>query len=203
MRKTTILSVIFVVAMSATLSAQPISEQQAELSQTEEMVETTGSEGLLYMAEEEKLARDVYLALYDMWGSRVFLNIANAEQQHMDAVSAIMNDKEIANPASTLVIGVFHNTEIAELYESLVAQGSTSIEEAFLVGAIIEDLDIYDLQRFIEASEDEVEIWVYNNLLRGSESHMRAFVRQLDRYGLEYTARYISDAELSRILSRR
>lgn len=203
MRKTMILSVIFVVAMGAVLSAQPISEQQVELTLTEEMVETTGAEGLLYMAEEEKLARDVYLALYDMWGSRVFLNIANAEQQHMDAVSAIMNDKEITNPVENSEIGVFHNTEIAELYESLVAQGSTSIEEAFLVGAIIEDLDIYDLQRYIEASEDEVEIWVYNNLLRGSESHMRAFVRQLDRYGLDYTARYISDAELSRILSRR
>lgn len=121
----------------------------------------------------------------------------------MDAVSAVLNDKEIANPVATSEIGVFHNTEIAKLYESLVAQGSTSIEEAFLVGAIIEDLDIYDLQRSIEASEDEVEIWVYNNLLRGSESHMRAFVRQLDRYGLDYTARYISDAELSRILSRR
>lgn len=198
-----ILSVIFVVAMGAVLSAQPISEQQVELTLTEEIVETTGAEGLLYMAEEEKLARDVYLALYDMWGSRVFLNIANAEQQHMDAVSAIMNDKEITNPVENSEIGVFHNTEIAELYESLVAQGSTSIEEAFLVGAIIEDLDIYDLQRYIEASEDEVEIWVYNNLLRGSESHMRAFVRQLDRYGLDYTARYISDAELSRILSRR
>ncbi|MBJ2354855.1 DUF2202 domain-containing protein [Sphaerochaeta sp. S2] len=203
MRKTMILSVIFVVAMGAVLSAQPISEQQVELTLTEEIVETTGAEGLLYMAEEEKLARDVYLALYDMWGSRVFLNIANAEQQHMDAVSAIMNDKEITNPVENSEIGVFHNTEIAELYESLVAQGSTSIEEAFLVGAIIEDLDIYDLQRYIEASEDEVEIWVYNNLLRGSESHMRAFVRQLDRYGLDYTARYISDAELSRILSRR
>jgi hypothetical protein len=198
-----ILSVIFVVAMGAVLPAQPISEQQTELSQTEEMVETTGAEGLLYMAEEEKLARDVYLALYEKWGSRVFLNIANAEQQHMDAVSAVMKDKEIANPVEDSEIGVFHNTEIAALYESLVAQGSTSIEEAFLVGAIIEDLDIYDLQRSIEASEDEVEIWVYNNLLRGSESHMRAFVRQLNSYGMDYTARYISDAELSRILSQR
>ena len=203
MRKTMILSVIFVVAMGAVLPAQPISEQQTELSQTEEMVETTGAEGLLYMAEEEKLARDVYLALYEKWGSRVFLNIANAEQQHMDAVSAVMKDKEIANPVEDSEIGVFHNTEIAALYESLVAQGSTSIEEAFLVGAIIEDLDIYDLQRSIEASEDEVEIWVYNNLLRGSESHMRAFVRQLNGYGMDYTARYISDAELSRILSQR
>ncbi len=203
MRKTLILSVIFVVAMGATLFAQPISEQQVQLPQTEEMAEATGAEGLLYMAEEEKLARDVYLALYEMWGNRVFLNIAKAEQQHMDALSAVLNDKEMDNPIETSEIGVFHNTEIAKLYDSLVAQGSTSIEEAFLVGAIIEDLDIYDLQRSIEGTDDEVEIWVYNNLLRGSENHMRAFVRQLDRYGLDYTARYISDTELSTILSRR
>jgi len=107
------------------------------------------------------------------------------------------------NPVETSEIGVFHNAEIAKLYDSLVAQGSTSIEEAFMVGALIEDLDIHDLQRSIGATDDEVEIWVYNNLLRGSENHMRAFVRQLGRYGLDYTARYISDTELSLILTRR
>jgi hypothetical protein len=200
MRKTLILSVIFVVAMGVTLSAQPMNEQQV---QNEAMVETSVTQGLLYMVEEEKLARDVYLALYEMWGNRVFLNIAKAEQQHMDEVSAVLHDKEMDNPVETSEIGVFHNAEIAKLYDSLVAQGSTSIEEAFMVGALIEDLDIHDLQRSIEATDDEVEIWVYNNLLRGSENHMRAFVRQLGRYGLDYTARYISDAELSVILSTR
>jgi len=200
MRKTLILSVIFVVAMGVTLSAQPMNEQQV---QNEAMVETSVTQGLLYMVEEEKLARDVYLALYEMWGNRVFLNIAKAEQQHMDEVSAVLHDKEMDNPVETSEIGVFHNAEIAKLYDSLVAQGSTSIEEAFMVGALIEDLDIHDLQRSIGATDDEVEIWVYNNLLRGSENHMRAFVRQLGRYGLDYTARYISDAELSVILSTR
>jgi hypothetical protein len=200
MRKTLILSVIFVVAMGVTLSAQPMNEQQV---QNEAMVETSVTQGLLYMVEEEKLARDVYLALYEMWGNRVFLNIAKAEQQHMDEVSAVLHDKEMDNPVETSDIGIFHNDEIAKLYDSLVAQGSTSIEEAFMVGALIEDLDIHDLQRSIGATDDEVEIWVYNNLLRGSENHMRAFVRQLGRYGLDYTARYISDTELSLILTRR
>jgi len=200
MRKTLILSVIFVVAMGVTLSAQPMNEQQV---QNEAIVETSVTQGLLYMVEEEKLARDVYLALYEMWGNRVFLNIAKAEQQHMDEVSAVLHDKEMDNPVETSDIGIFHNDEIAKLYDSLVAQGSTSIEEAFMVGALIEDLDIHDLQRSIGATDDEVEIWVYNNLLRGSENHMRAFVRQLGRYGLDYTARYISDTELSLILTRR
>ena len=40
------------------------------------------------MREEEKLARDVYVALGDRWGLRVFENIARAEQRHMDAVVA-------------------------------------------------------------------------------------------------------------------
>jgi len=42
--------------------------------------------GLLFMREEEKLARDVPLVLFDKSGLRVFENIAQSEQRHMDAV---------------------------------------------------------------------------------------------------------------------
>ncbi len=41
---------------------------------------------VLYMWEEEKLARDVYLALADTWQLPIFGNIAGAEQRHMDLV---------------------------------------------------------------------------------------------------------------------
>jgi hypothetical protein len=34
------------------------------------------AEGLSFMREEEKLARDVYLMLYEQWGIRIFQNIA-------------------------------------------------------------------------------------------------------------------------------
>jgi hypothetical protein len=36
--------------------------------------------GLAYMREEEKLAHDVYLALYEQWGSTIFRSIASSEQ---------------------------------------------------------------------------------------------------------------------------
>ncbi|HHJ13326.1 MAG TPA: DUF2202 domain-containing protein, partial [Gammaproteobacteria bacterium] len=36
-------------------------------------------DGILYMREEEKLARDVYLHLYDVWQLRVFDNISVSE----------------------------------------------------------------------------------------------------------------------------
>jgi len=38
---------------------------------------------LVYMREEEKLARDVYLTLTDTWQLPIFWNIAGAKQRHM------------------------------------------------------------------------------------------------------------------------
>jgi len=39
---------------------------------------------LTYLREEEKLARDVYIYLNDLWDMRIFKNIAASEQKHMD-----------------------------------------------------------------------------------------------------------------------
>jgi hypothetical protein len=40
---------------------------------------------LQFMREEEKLAHDVYVTLYEQWGLRVFNNISRSEQQHTEA----------------------------------------------------------------------------------------------------------------------
>jgi hypothetical protein len=201
MHKTVIVTLILIVLGSFALVAQPLEEQQ-NMVMEETMVTTHGEDGLTYMREEEKLARDVYLALYEKWGIRTFLNIAKAEQQHMDAVGALLDARNLKDPAKGAPAGVFQNAELAKLYNELVALGSQSAADAFLVGAIIEDLDIYDLNQFLAQTEDEAEIWIYTNLKRGSESHMRSFVRQLERYGKTYEARYISSEELASILRR-
>jgi len=49
------------------------------------------AENLAFMREEEKLARDVYLYLFEFWGQLIFENIAAGEQQHMDAVWSLMD----------------------------------------------------------------------------------------------------------------
>ncbi|MEM4604541.1 MAG: DUF2202 domain-containing protein [Pyrobaculum sp.] len=41
---------------------------------------------VLYMREVEKLARDLYLTLYNATGEKI--NLAESEQRHMDAVLA-------------------------------------------------------------------------------------------------------------------
>ncbi len=46
---------------------------------------------LTYMREEEKLARDVYLVLYDQWRLKIFDTISKSEQAHMDAVKTLLD----------------------------------------------------------------------------------------------------------------
>ncbi len=157
-------------------------------------------DGVLLMREEEKLARDVYLTLYEKWNLRTFGNIAKAEQNHMDAVAYLMEIKGIADPVEYADVGVFTNEEIAGLYNTLVEKGSVSIVEAIKVGALIEDLDISDLEKLLANTTDEDTIRVYENLLAGSEQHMRAFINQLSRYNEKYEPAYISESRYNDIL---
>jgi hypothetical protein len=46
----------------------------------------TDKDALLFMLEEEKLARDTYEFLDNTWSINPFANIKNSEQTHMNAV---------------------------------------------------------------------------------------------------------------------
>lgn len=156
--------------------------------------------GLLLMREEEKLARDVYLALADTWGVRVFSNIAASEATHMEAMGDLLERYDIADPITTDTRGVFTNPNLQQLYTDLVAKGSVSAAEAFKVGALIEDLDINDLENLL-ATTDKADIrLVYENLQKGSRNHLRAFTRQIERGGDVYEPTYITEAEYKAII---
>jgi hypothetical protein len=52
--------------------------------------------GLMWMREEEQLAHDVYVELGDLWGLRIFENIAASETSHIEAVSGLLDRYGIA-----------------------------------------------------------------------------------------------------------
>lgn len=145
------------------------------------------SSGILFMREEEKLARDVYLYLYELYPLRPFLNISKSEQAHMDAMLYLIDTLGLVDPVGDNPPGVFQNVELQELYDELIERGSESKEEALRVGALIEEVDIIDIQTELDenASHEEV-IRVYSNLLRASGNHLRAFVGVLRVNGVEY-----------------
>ncbi|WP_456368325.1 DUF2202 domain-containing protein [Thermococcus sp.] len=157
--------------------------------------------GLLYMVEEEKLARDVYLTLYNETGLTVFSNIANSEQGHMDAVLSLIEKYNLTAPETLDQVGVFQNEELQTLYNQLVEQGSKSVIDALKVGALIEETDIEDLERWISETDNEDIKAVYSNLMKGSENHLRAFVGQLEAMGVSYTAQVLPQEKVEEILS--
>lgn len=158
--------------------------------------------GLVFMREEEKLARDVYLTLYDAWGSQVFSNIARAEQTHMDAVKTLLDRYGIADPAAGNDIGEFTDPSLQALYDDLAAQGQASLAEALRVGALIEEVDIADLiERLPEVVHNDIQR-VYGQLLQGSENHLRAFVSTLERQtGETYQPQVLDQATYDQIIS--
>ena len=158
---------------------------------------------LIYMREEEKLARDVYLTLFEKWNFVIFKNIANSEDRHTNAVKQLLDKYEIDDPIKNDDVGVFTNVEFKKLYDDLVTKGEGSLLDAFLVGATIEDLDIFDLNERIAATDNEDIKCVFNNLRQGSENHIRAFMHQIERNRGSYEAQYISQQELDKILSEK
>jgi len=130
------------------------------------------------LIEEEKLAHDVYSAMFELWGSKVFGNILKSEATHQSQVLTIMNTRDIADPRSSEE-GVFQNQELQDLYNQLIAKGSKSAVDAYEVGVSIEELDIDDLTKMLATAKDADVIAMMENLRKGSENHLRAFNNQL------------------------
>jgi hypothetical protein len=158
-------------------------------------------EDLLFMREEEKLARDVYLALYEQWGIPVFQNIAASEQVHMDSILSLINAYGLTDPVGSNGAGTFSDPTLQSLYNELIAAGSGSSADALLVGAAVEEIDILDLQGSLAQTHKEDIVAVYHNLLAGSENHLRAFVSSWERQtGETYQPQHLDDTEYEAIM---
>jgi len=130
---------------------------------------------VLLLREEEKLARDVYLTLGEKWNVPVFKNIAQAESRHMSAMKLLVDRYGLQDPVTDDTVGTFTSPKFAQLYRELVDSGSASLTDAYKVGVKIEELDIKDLQDSLADIQSADVRRVYQNLLRASENHLRAF----------------------------
>jgi hypothetical protein len=149
--------------------------------------------GLLFMIEEEKLARDVYTELFAAWGLPTFQNIASSEQVHMDSIKLLLDRYSLTDPA--MPAGQYSNAGLQQLHDDLIARGSQSAPEALKVGGLIEETDIADLQERLDQTDNADIQLVYSNLLNGSYNHLRAFASALSNQTAEVYAPQILTAE--------
>ena len=168
-----------------------------------ETLSAAESASLIFMREEEKLAQDVYTQLGSVWGSqtRVFGNIARSEATHTEAIRQLLLRYTLADPAATLAAGVYQNASLQTLYTQLVAAGTPALVEALKVGAAIEEIDIIDLKKALLEIDNQDIVLVYQNLLKGSRNHLRAFVNALAGQGVTYAPQYMALADYQAIIS--
>ncbi|HRX72416.1 MAG TPA: DUF2202 domain-containing protein [Candidatus Competibacteraceae bacterium] len=169
--------------------ATPVDEQEAAT--------------LTFMREEEKLARDIYREAAALWTSSLFANIANSEQQHMDAVLKMLNKYGLPDPVAAAgdLPGWFSDPELQQLYDDLAKQSANSLMDALLAGALIEEVDIEDNQNALDATDNLDLQQLYGNLLRGSRNHLRAFVGEIERLGVVYEAQHLEQEEVDTIVN--
>jgi hypothetical protein len=178
---------IYLNSQIATLPMQTISDDEAK--------------SLIHMREEEKLARDVYIAMFNKYGLRIFENISSSEQTHTDAILQLLTKYAIKDPVGVNAIGVFTDPGLQALYTSLVNSGNVSILEAYKVGATIEDLDLYDLKVDLLKVDNQDIILVYQMLSKGSRNHMRNYFSNLKSLGFTYVPQFITQSDLDAIVN--
>jgi len=135
----------------------------------------TDVSSILFMIEEEKMARDIYDELFEQTGLIQFDRISDSEQQHYDTLLSTADKLGIDTSTLSTEAGVFTNIEVQNLYDQLMEQASVSTDAAINVGIAIEQTDIADLYTAIDSTEITLLGTVYNNLLDASMNHLNAF----------------------------
>lgn len=95
------------------------------------------------------------------------------------------------------------NGKLQKLYDTLVGQGTISRADAFLVGALVEEVDIKDLRDCIKRTQREDIKAVFESLASGSMRHLNAFVSNYENHtGKTYVAQKLPKSEVGKILNR-
>ncbi len=156
---------------------------------------------IAYMWNEEKLAKDIYLAMNDVNPIQQLEKIATqAETKHQALVEELVQryDLNITNLVDysggyseaelrAFAPGEFGIQEIKDLYDVLYERGSQSQQDALEVGCMVEVTDINDLNEDIAIAEDTNAsdlVAVFNVLRDGSYNHYWAFDKGLKNLGV-------------------
>ncbi len=165
-------------------------------------------DALAYMGNEERLAYDVYMNLYNYHlenGNEIrqFTNIATrSEIKHVEIVQDLVrkynlnpeDTTNVENPVATkdiafedMPMGKYDVASIQELYDMLYAKGIQSTQDALEVGCMVEVTDVNDLDRWIlkaqEANAQDV-LDGFQILIEGSYNHYWAFDKGLKNMGV-------------------
>ena len=137
---------------------------------------------LFFIYQEEKVARDVYITLGNIYtDENTFASIQLSEQRHIDSARELCEKYGVSiEGVDEENVGNFVLPVLQELYDTCVAEGQKSLLDALKVGELIEITDIDDLEHASVGMPEDV-VNVFENLKEGSLSHLDAFTAAIAR----------------------
>ncbi len=137
---------------------------------------------LFFIYQEEKVARDVYITLGNIYtDENTFASIQLSEQRHIDAARDLCEKYDVSiEGVDEDSVGNFVLPVLQELYDTCVAEGEKSLLDALKVGEMIEITDIDDLEEASVGMPEDVAS-VFESLKEGSLSHLDAFTAAIAR----------------------
>src|SRR5664279_2356370 len=138
------------------------------------IADDTRTADLAFSRDEERMARDLYTLLGQTYDAAIFTRIAASEQQHFDAVGALLTSYGITDPAAGQPAGTYANADVQKLYDQWKAQGLTSVQDAYAVGVALEQTDIADLQGFLARNSEADVQRVFTQETEALRDHSRS-----------------------------
>ena len=139
---------------------------------------------LFFIYQEEKVARDAYIYLGDLYEDEsTFASIQLSEQRHIDAAQQLCVNYGIdISMVDEGANGNFEVDYLQDLYQTCIDLGSESLLEALKVGKLIEETDIGTLTESITSMDmpDDV-IRTYEILREGSYNHLESYEAAIAR----------------------
>lgn len=137
---------------------------------------------LFFIYQEEKVARDVYITLGNIYTDEdTFASIQISEQRHMDSARGLCEKYGVdVSEVDESKVGEFVLPVLQELYDTCVGVGEETLLDALKIGELIEITDIEDLEHAAEGMPSDV-VSVYENLKEGSLNHLDAFQTAIAR----------------------
>ncbi len=158
-------------------------------------------DGIKYIYEVEKVARDTYSYFYDKWNTPVQSVVSNSEQNHMDIFKELIDKYNLGDPAAGKGRGEFSNNELQQLYKDLTARGSVSETDALATAAMIEEFDIVELRKNAANTSREDVLTAYSRLMAGSQNHLEIFTAKLKEQAIVYKPQYLSQEDYNQIMA--
>lgn len=135
---------------------------------------------LFFIYQEEKVARDVYIALSKIHEHESTFALMQLEEQvHVDFARELCSHYGVeTSQVNEDVIGEFVSPVLQTLYDECTKKGTESLLDALEVGEFLEAKDIDDLEQASIGMPNDV-VNVYENLKKRNISHLGAFQKAI------------------------